>query len=645
MGESYTAKQINVLKGLEAVRTRPGMYIGSTGINGLHHLVYELVDNSIDEAMAGHCTEISIVIHPEGRVVVADNGRGIPVDKHAGEKISALEVVMTKLHAGGKFDKAAYKVSGGLHGVGASVVNALSASCTATICRNGKLFTQSYARGIAQGAVKSTPAPADASTGTTIEFLPDDTIFETIDFDYSTLAARMQELAFLNKGVGILITDRRQKKEISNTYRYSGGLLKFVEHILAHKKALLEEPVYFETTQDEVIIEVGMTYCDSFNEVMYTFVNNIRTREGGTHLTGFKIALTRTINDLLKRSTSREAKKFSDQFTGDDVREGLIAVISVKVKEPQFEGQTKGKLGNTEVQRAVAVAVWERLIAFFDIHPKLAERVVAKSLLAARARVAARKAREITRKKSLLDFGGLPGKLADCSERSPERTEIYIVEGDSAGGSAKQGRDRRFQAILPLWGKMMNVEKTHVSKVLTNDKLQPIIASLGAGVGEEFDISKLRYHRVIIMADADVDGSHIRTLLLTFFFRYMRELVENNHIYLAMPPLYRLKAAGGGKGGEQYAYDDDELERLIAEHKDRKQDVKYSVQRYKGLGEMNPAQLWETTMNPQTRKITQIRLPDIEYADETFSILMGEAVGPRREFIESSALKVSNLDI
>lgn len=643
MVESYTAKNIGVLKGLEAVRTRPGMYIGSTGISGLHHLVYELVDNSVDEAMAGYCSEISITIHPDNRVTVSDNGRGIPVDRHSGEKISALEVVMTKLHAGGKFDKDSYKVSGGLHGVGASVVNALSSRCIVTVFRNNKVFTQSYERGIPTSAVTASSAikVATGTTGTTVEFIPDDTIFETVNFDYTTLAARMQELAFLNKGVAINIADKRKEEEVSNTYCYSGGLLKFVEHILAHKKSLLDEPICFETTKDEVIVEVGMTYCDGFNEVLHSFVNNIRTREGGTHLTGFKIALTRSINELLKRSTSREAKKFNDQFTGDDVREGLIAIISVKVKEPQFEGQTKGRLGNTSVQRAVSAAVAEKLIAFFDVHPKLAERVVAKSLLAAHARMAARKAREVTRKKSLLDFGGLPGKLADCSERSPERAEIYLVEGDSAGGSAKQGRDRRFQAILPLWGKMMNVEKTHVSKVITNEKLQPIIASLGAGVGDGFDISKLRYHRVIIMADADVDGSHIRTLLLTFFFRYMRELVENNHIYLAMPPLYKLKV--GSK--EEYAYDDNELEALIGVRKKANIDVKYSVQRYKGLGEMNPSQLWDTTMNPQTRKITQIRLPNIEQADETFSVLMGEAVGPRREFIESSALNVSNLDV
>ena len=639
MTESYTAKNIDVLKGLEAVRTRPGMYIGSTGISGLHHLVYELVDNSIDEAMAGHCNEISIVLDKGGRATISDNGRGIPVDIHRGEKMSALELVMTKLHAGGKFNKSAYKVSGGLHGVGASVVNALSVYCKVTVRRDGKVFTQEYERGVPLGAMKR--AAGDASMGTTVTFVPDDTIFETVAFDYATLATRIQELAFLNKGVKISIADNRTEKGAHDVYQYSGGLGEFVEHILGTKKSLLDTPIYFEITRDEVVVEVGMTYCDGYNEIMHSFVNNIRTREGGTHLTGFKIALTRTINDLLKRSTSRDAKKFDDQFSGDDAREGLIAIISVKVKEPQFEGQTKGKLGNTDVQRAVAAAAYEQLIAFFDIHPKMAERVVAKCLLAARARQAARKAREVMRKRSILDFGGLPGKLADCSEKSPEKSEIYIVEGDSAGGSAKQGRNRRFQAILPLWGKMMNVEKTHVSKVITNDKLQPIIASLGAGIGDEFNIEKLRYHRVIIMADADADGSHIRTLLLTFFFRYMRQLVENDHVYLAMPPLYKLTVGSR----EEYAYDDKELERLIAVRKKSNANVKYSIQRYKGLGEMNPGQLWDTTMNPETRKITQIKLPNIEKADQIFSTLMGEAVAPRREFIESSALNVSNLDI
>lgn len=639
MTESYTAKNIGVLKGLEAVRTRPGMYIGSTGIDGLHHLVYELVDNSVDEAMAGHCDDITIVIDSGNRVVVSDNGRGIPVDTHRGEKISALEVVMTKLHAGGKFDKNSYKVSGGLHGVGASVVNALSTHCKAMVRRNGRIYTQEYERGVPVRALSS--IPGGETSGTTIEFVPDDTIFETLAFDYATLATRMQELAFLNRGVRIHIADRRREKEVSATYQYSGGLLKFVEHAVGSKKSILDTHIHFETEKDEVLIEVGMTYCDGFNEVMHSFVNNIRTREGGTHLVGFKMALTRSINELLKRSSLREAKKFTDQFTGDDVREGLVAIISVKVKEPQFEGQTKGRLGNTEVRGAVAAAVAENLIAFFDLHPKIADRVVAKSLLAARARKAARTAREVARKRSVLDFGGLPGKLADCSEKSPENAEIYLVEGDSAGGSAKQGRNRRFQAILPLWGKMMNVEKAHVSKVLTNEKLQPIIASLGAGVGDEFDLGKLRYHRVIIMADADVDGSHIRTLLLAFFFRYMPQLVENNHIYLAMPPLYKIKVGSH----EEYAYDDDELERRLAVHKSKKPNFKYTIQRYKGLGEMNPGQLWDTTMNPQTRKITQIHLPDSEKADQIFSILMGEAVGPRRQFIESRALTVSNLDV
>ena len=638
MTQSYTAKHIDVLKGLEAVRARPGMYIGSTGITGLHHLVYELVDNSIDEHMAGHCDTISVTIDAD-RVTVSDNGRGIPVDIHKEEKISALELVMTKLHAGGKFDKDAYKISGGLHGVGASVVNALSAYCKVAVHRNGRLFTQEYKRGIPVHRVKS--QQGDTEHGTTVEFVPDDTIFETVLFNYSTLAARMQELAFLNKGVTIQIADNRTDTPTSNIYQYSGGLSEFVMHLLAKKKPLLDTPIYFETLKDEAIVEIGLCYCDGFSEVIYSFANNIRTPEGGTHLTGFKMALTRAINDLLKRSSSKEAKKFNDLLTGDDVREGLIAVVSVKIKEPQFEGQTKGKLGNTEVQSIVAAAVFEQLISFFDVHPKLAERVVAKNLLAARARIAAKKAREVTRKKAILDFGGLPGKLADCSEKKPERSEIYIVEGDSAGGSAKQGRNRRFQAILPLWGKMMNVEKTQASKVVTNEKLQPIIASLGTGVGSDFNIEKLRYHRVIIMADADVDGSHIRTLLLTFFYRYMRGLVENRHVYLAMPPLYKFKA---GKT-EEYAYDDQELEKMVARHKEKSGAIKYHIQRYKGLGEMNPEQLWSTTMNPDTRKITQINLSNIEKAENIFTTLMGEAVAPRREFIEANALHVSNLDI
>jgi len=452
----------------------------------------------------------------------------------------------------------------------------------------------------------------------------------------------MQELALLNKNITIRIDDRRAPgKALTNSYCYSEGLRDFLAHLFVHKKPLSDVPIYFETARDEVVIEVAMNYSDGFNEIIYSFVNNIRTSEGGTHLTGFKIALTRSMNEVLKQAKSQEAKKFNDLLAGEDIREGLVAILSIKVKDPQFEGQTKGKLGNTEVQSIVATAVSEQLTTFFDLHPKVAEKIVAKNLVAAQARIAARRAREVTRKKAALEFGGLPGKLADCSEKKPERSEIYIVEGDSAGGSAKQGRDRRFQAILPLWGKMMNVEKAHINKVIANEKLQPIVASLGAGIGESFNIDKLRYNKVIIMADADVDGSHIRTLLLTFFFRYMRELIENRHVYLAMPPLYKLKI---GKK-EQYAYDDAELERLIGEQKKSNGGVSYTVQRYKGLGEMNPDQLWSTTMNPATRKIMQINSSSIEKAEDIFTTLMGEMVAPRREFIEANALRVANLDI
>ena len=639
MSEQYSAEQIKVLKGLEAVRTRPGMYIGSTGEYGLHHLVYEVVDNSIDEALAGHCDNITVELLPGGGATVRDNGRGIPVDTHS-EGISALELVMTKLHAGGKFQKSAYKVSGGLHGVGISVVNALSKWCRVVVHRGTQEYTQEYSEGKPKGPIQQKKATSK-KRGTEVSFVPDDTIFDTTEFNFNTLARRFRELAYLNKGIRIDFIDARdgagEKKQ--QTYQFFGGIKELVGKLAENKKPLLAEPIHIEVTSNDVHVETALIYHRGFDEQLHSFVNNIRTGEGGTHLTGFKMAITRCINDCLKQT--KEGKKFDGQLIGDDAREGMIAVISLKMKDPQFEGQTKSKLGNSEVQGLVASAVGDALSTYFDIHPKVLNEVVAKCLLAARARVAARKAREVARKKSLLEIGNLPGKLADCTERKPENSELYIVEGDSAGGSAKQGRDRRFQAILPLWGKMMNVEKTRIDKVITNEKLQPIIASLGAGVGDSFELDKLRYHKIIIMADADVDGSHIRTLLLAFFFRYMRPLVENNHVFLAMPPLYKL--SWGKK--EEYAYDDAELSKKIKQLESTKENPKYSIQRYKGLGEMNPDQLWNTTMNPETRMVMQINVPDIQEADNIFTILMGDEVAPRREFIEKNALQVSNLDI
>lgn len=562
MPSNYSAENIQVLKGLEAVRKRPGMYIGSTGPEGLHHLVYEVVDNSIDEALAGYCSEITVVIDKENVVEVTDNGRGIPVDMHPGENVSALEIVLTRLHAGGKFDKDTYKVSGGLHGVGVSVVNALSEWCHVSVHRDGKVHEQTYRRGVPEKPVE---VSGDTKlNGTTVRFRPDDEVFESITFSFDILSQRLRELAFLNKGIRIVIEDRRLPQEKKHDFKFDGGVKEFVQYLNRNKSKIHKEPIYFEATRDDVEVEIGIEYNDSFNEVVFSYVNNINTREGGTHLIGFRSALTRTLNDFLKRS--KLAKKMEENLSGDDVREGLTAVLSVKVMDPQFEGQTKGKLGNSEVRGIVESQVNESLTHYFDENPKEVEAILEKTVLAAKARQAARKARELTRRKSFLESTGLPGKLADCSERDPSKAEVYIVEGDSAGGSAKQGRDREFQAILPLWGKMLNVEKTRIDKVLTNDKLQPIITTLGGGVGSEFEIEKLRYHKVIIMADADVDGSHIRTLLLTFFFRYMRELVENGHVYIAMPPLYKVSF---GKL-EEYAFNDAERDRIIGEIKEAK---------------------------------------------------------------------------
>lgn len=633
--KKYSAENIQVLKGLDPVRKRPGMYIGSTGPDGLHHLVYEVVDNSIDEALQGACTQIHVTLDKNNTVTVEDDGRGIPVSVHAGENVSALELVMTRLHAGGKFDKKSYKVSGGLHGVGVSVVNALSEWCEATVHVEGKIYQQKYHRGKADSPVAT--VGSTEKHGTTIRFRPDEEIFDTIVFNYDTLSNRLRELAFLNKGILITITDRRLPTEKRHEFRFAGGVKEFVQYLNKNKTTINREPIYFEAERDGVLVEVAMEYNDGYSESMFSFVNNINTREGGTHLIGFKSALTRTLNDFLKRS--KLSKKLADTLSGDDVREGLTAVVSVKVPEPQFEGQTKAKLGNSEVKGIVEASVNEALTAYFDKFPKEVHQILDKTVLAAKAREAARRARELTRRKSFLESSGLPGKLADCSERDPRKCEIYIVEGDSAGGSAKQGRDRQFQAILPLWGKMLNVEKTRVDKVLANEKLQPIISALGTGVGTEFDISKLRYHHVIVMADADVDGSHIRTLLLTFFYRYMRELVENGHVYIAMPPLYKI---ANGKN-IHYAYNDEDRDRVVAGMNGNTDKV--NIQRYKGLGEMNPDQLWETTMDPETRRIIQIQLEDAVEAEDVFTTLMGEQVAPRREFIEDNALAVSNLDV
>ena len=632
--KNYDAQHIQVLEGLEPVRKRPGMYIGSTGPDGLHHLVYEIVDNSIDEALAGYCSKIEVILEKEGSVKVIDDGRGIPVSEHPGEKISALEVVMTKLHAGGKFDKGTYKVSGGLHGVGAAVVNALSEWCEVTVHRDGNKYYQKYKRGIPVEPVKI--IGSTDLRGTHTRFYPDTEIFNEIDFSYDVLSRRLRELAFLNKGIEISLSDKRVDQEKIRIFKFEGGVKSFVQHLNKGKTPLHEEPIWFEAVKEGVTVEVALQYNDGYNETLFSFVNNINTREGGTHLTGFRAALTRTINDLLKNS--KLGKKLDDSLSGDDVREGLTCVLSVKVPEPQFEGQTKAKLGNSEVRGIVDKIVGENLASWFEEHPKVIDAILDKAVTAARARAAARRARDLTRRKGFLEGGGLPGKLADCADKDPANCEVYIVEGDSAGGSAKMGRDRKFQAILPLWGKMLNVEKTRLEKVLANEKMQPIIQALGAGAGNEFNIEKLRYHKIIIMADADVDGSHIRTLLLTFFFRYMQPLIENGHVYLAMPPLYKLSI--GKKTA--YVYDDKDRDRVIEEWGSEE---KINIQRYKGLGEMNPEQLWETTMNPETRNIKQVKLEDFVAADEIFTTLMGEDVPPRRKFIEENALAVANLDI
>jgi DNA gyrase subunit B len=635
MESTYSANSIQVLKGLEAVRKRPGMYIGSTGIEGLHHLVYEVVDNSIDEALAGFCSDIVVVLEKNDIVRVEDNGRGIPVDLHPEEQVSALELVMTKLHAGGKFDKKNYKVSGGLHGVGVSVVNALSTWCEAFVHLDGRIHYQRYLIGIPEEPVKV--IGASDRRGTTVRFQADATIFEETVYSFDVLSTRLREMAFLNKGVRIVLTDERLSAPRTAEFKFDGGLKQFVEHLNKNKTVVHKEPIYFLGTRDDVEVEVGLQYNDGFNETMFAFVNGINTREGGTHLLGFRSALTKTINEAFKKS--KFSKKLDETLSGDDVREGLTAVLSIKVMDPQFEGQTKAKLGNTEVKGIVDGFCTEQLGFIFESNPDIVAAILDKTVLAAKARIAARQARDLTRRKSFLESAGLPGKLADCQEKDPAKCEIYIVEGDSAGGSAKMGRDRSCQAILSLWGKMLNVEKTRIDKVIGNDKLQPIIQSLGAGIGPEFDVAKLRYHKVIIMADADVDGSHIRTLLLTFFFRYMTALLEKGYVYLAMPPLYKITF------DKQifYAYDDAEKDKILAGS--GKDPEKIAIQRYKGLGEMNPDQLWETTMDPARRNITRITMQDAVQAEDVFTTLMGEQVEPRRQFIEENAVYVSNLDV
>ena len=635
----YNADQIQVLEGLEAVRKRPGMYIGSVSVRGLHHLVYEIVDNSVDEALAGYCKNINVTIEPGNVICVEDDGRGIPVDIHPKTKISAAETVYTKLHAGGKFGgDSGYKVSGGLHGVGASVVNALSEWTEVTIKRDGGLYQMSFERG---KVVKKLERIGDAEgSGTKVRFFADGTIFETLEYKYEVLEERFREMAFLTKGLHINLKDLRGETPRESDFCFEGGLISFVEFLNKNKEKLHPTPIYIEK-DGEYPVEIAIQYTSSYSENIYSFVNNINTVEGGTHLEGFKRSLTKVFNDYAKSHNILKEK--DSNLQGDDIREGITAVISVKVKEPQFEGQTKTKLGNSEVTGIVQTLMNEHLAAYLEENPNVAKAILDKCVSASRAREAARKARELVRRKSALETTTLPGKLADCSSKNPEECEVYIVEGDSAGGSAKQGRDRRFQAILPLWGKMLNVEKARADKIYGNDKLNPVIVAIGAGIGADFDITKIRYGKVIIMADADVDGAHIRTLLLTFFFRYMRPLVENGNVYLAQPPLYKLSKRGME---DIYCYNDDDLAKAYKEIEEKgiSRD-QVNIQRYKGLGEMNPEQLWETTMDPEKRILIQVSVEDAIKADETFTILMGDDVTPRREFIESNAKFVRNLDI
>ncbi len=633
----YKSDKIKVLQGLEAVRKRPAMYIGDTGKRGLHHLVYEVVDNSIDEALAGFCDKIIVTVHKDNSVSVEDDGRGMPVDMHPTEKKPGVEVIMTMLHAGGKFDKGSYKVSGGLHGVGVSCVNALSKYVRVQISRNNKMYEQEYCCG--KPTTKLIEKGKSKRTGTIVTFLPDDTIFTELSFDYNVLRDRLRELAFLNKDVHIILKDERYEAE--DVFHYKGGIKEFVSYLNEVRNVLHPKPIYMEGERDDVSVEFSLQYNDTYNENFFSYVNCINTIEGGTHLTGARTALTRSLNNYAQKNNMfKSIKKNNFSLSGDDTREGITAVLSVKVPEPQFEGQTKTKLGNGEVKGIVDSLVMESLNEFFETNPSVAKKIIEKSVMAAKAREAARTARELTRRKNALEIGGLPGKLADCSIKDPAHCELYIVEGDSAGGSAKQGRDRRYQAILPLRGKILNVEKARYDRVLQSKEIQALFTAIGAGLRDDFDVEKIRYDKVIIMTDADVDGAHIRTLLLTFFFRQMRDLLQYGHVYIAQPPLYRLKQ---GKV-ERYAYDDNEMEMLSARMK-KERSGKIQMSRYKGLGEMNPDQLWSTTMDPESRTVRQVSLDDAMAADHMFSVLMGENVEARRSFIEKNAKYVKNLDV
>ena len=631
---NYNAEQIHVLEGLEAVRKRPSMYIGSTSSRGLHHLVYEVVDNSIDEALAGYCSDIKVIIHKDNSITVIDNGRGIPVDMMKKEQKPAVEVIMTVLHAGGKFGDGGYKVSGGLHGVGVTCVNALSEHMEVEVRRGGKCYGIEFAKG--KTSKKLYEKGDCETTGTTVHFKPDATIFTETEYSYDTLRLRIRELAFLNKGITISLTDERAEDK-SETFHFAGGIIEYVEFMDKDKDKINPKPIYLEGEKNAVIVEVAMQYCDTYSENIFTYVNNINTEEGGTHLSGFRKALTRTINAYARKTNM--LKENEDALSGDDVREGLTAVLSLKVQNPQFESQTKIKLGNSEVMPIVDNLVGDTLAEFMEENPQVAKKLVEKAIIAARARLAARKARELTRRKNAMDLGGLPGKLADCKSRNVEDTEIYLVEGDSAGGSAKQGRNSDFQAILPLRGKILNVEKARLDKVLSSEEIRNMITAFGCGISDDFNLDKARYGKIIIMTDADVDGAHIRTLLLTFFYRYMQPLIKEGHVFIAQPPLYLIRK---NQKQHYYAYSDEELQQILDEVG---RDTNPYVQRYKGLGEMNPGQLWETTMDPAARTILQVHLEDAAEADRIFSILMGDKVEPRRQFIEDNAKKVRNLDL
>ncbi|SKB65892.1 DNA gyrase subunit B [Acetoanaerobium noterae] len=634
VNHAYGAEQIQVLEGLDPVRKRPGMYIGSTGSRGLHHLVYEVVDNAIDEALAGHCDKIYVSIDPDNGITVKDNGRGIPVEIHPKTGKSTVETVLTVLHAGGKFGAGGYKVSGGLHGVGVSVVNALSKELIVEVKMNGKIYRQEFAYGVPQTELEIVGETTER--GTCVRFMPDDAVFEETQYKYDTLEHRLRELAFLNKGIHITLEDKREDLQKIKEFHYTGGLVEFVRYINKNKSPIHDDVIYFEKKQGDYTVEIAMQYTDAYVENVYSFANNINTHEGGMHLTGFKTALTRVINDYAKKSNFLKSKE--DNLMGEDIREGLTAVVSIKLPDPQYEGQTKTKLGNPQARSAVETISGDNITAFLDENPASARIIIDKALRAQRAREAAKKARELTRRKSVLESTSLPGKLADCAEKDPVKSEIYLVEGDSAGGSAKQGRDRKTQAILPLRGKILNVEKSRLDRILGSDEIRNMITAFGCGISNEFDEEKLRYHKIVIMTDADVDGAHIRTLILTFFFRYMRPLIEKGYVYIAQPPLFRIK-----KGRrEEYVYSDKELNERLEEIGRSNQ---VELQRYKGLGEMNAEQLWDTTMNPATRTLLKVTIEDASMADDIFSMLMGDKVEPRRNFIQENAKYVKNLDV